>query len=81
MNNENEFKTPEERLDKFKDLNEATDNEDNRTANNNTQSAENVDNAQLTSDDGEDLRETLGGATNLSLDQLKEDDNDTEEGS
>jgi hypothetical protein len=82
MSNDSEFKTPQERLDKFKDLNESTDNETNRTANNHVESGNNEPQTQPTDGDGRDLRETLGGATNLSLEQLKEDDgqpDDTDE--
>jgi hypothetical protein len=74
MNNQDQFKTPEERLAKFKDVHEEIDNETNRTANEIIESAgEETANLSAQGDDNE-KKENLGGSTNLSLDQLKQGD-------
>lgn len=81
MNNEDEFVTPQQRENKFKDLNEQTDNENNRTANDNVESGQSDKPVPSTQAEKEDTREILGGATNLSLDQLKESEPDKGAGS
>ena len=74
MNNQDQFKTPEERLAKFKDVHEEIDNESNRTANEIIESA-GEETANLTAQgDDQEKQENLGGSTNLSLDQLKQSD-------
>jgi hypothetical protein len=59
-------------MKKFNQLNETTDNERNRTANDATQepTAETGENLSTAGDKSEQ-QENLGGGTNLSLDQLK----------
>jgi hypothetical protein len=74
MSNDRDFKTPNERLDKFKDLNETTDNETNKTANEDRESGGERSQTLSTQGDYRENEENLGGTTNLSLDQLKEDD-------
>jgi hypothetical protein len=75
MSNDSEFKKPEERYEKFNQLDENTDDERNRTATDATQdpNAGNGDNLS-TEAEGSELQDNLGGGTNLSLDQLKNND-------
>ena len=72
MSNASEFKKLEERYEKFNQLDEAADNENNRTANDTTQNpdAQGAQNLSTSGNDNEQ-QENLGGSTNLSLDQLK----------
>jgi hypothetical protein len=74
MNNDDQFKTPEERLAKLKDLNEDTDNENNRTANDRVESGNEERDILSVQGDDQEKQENLGGGTNLSLDQLKRGD-------
>lgn len=72
MNNENEFVKPQDRENHFKEVDERIDNEKNRTANDHIDSA-NKTSGTSPAGSTEDPGENLGGTTNLSLDQLKED--------
>ena len=74
MQTDDQFKTPEERLAKFKDIHEEVDNETNRTANDLVENT-NEETATLSAQGGVDeKKDNLGGSTNLSLEQLKEGD-------
>ena len=70
-------------MDNDKDFlknNEQTDNETNRTANNHVEDpSQQLGDDLSTQGDVAELKENLGGTTNLSLDQLKEDDGEPDE--
>jgi hypothetical protein len=74
MQNEDQFPTPHERENQLKKVDEQTDNEANRTANDHVESGQEGADSLSTQGDYEEVKDNLGGGTNLSLDQLKEDD-------
>jgi hypothetical protein len=74
MQNEDQFPTPHERENQLNKVDEQTDNEANRTANDHVESGQEGADSLSTQGDYEEVKDSLGGGTNLSLDQLKEDD-------